>query len=125
MNQAYRGRGQKGPGRLVIRADEPTLTPYAGLAVTGELARRLGLAGLIDAQLAIEHRARPVKQRRRGLTAGELLVALAESSLPAATASTTLRMCAPTLLGPGYARSRRRRLNRPLSRRREQRGYRG
>lgn len=81
VSQAYRGRGQKGPGRLVIRADEPTLTPYAGLAVTGELARRLGLAGLIDAELAIEHRARPVKQRRRGLTAGELLVALAESQL--------------------------------------------
>jgi hypothetical protein len=51
----------RGPGRLVVRADDRSLTPYAGLAVSGELARRLGLAELIDAELAVERRARPVK----------------------------------------------------------------
>src|SRR5687768_11210452 len=73
--------GARGPGRIVVRADDPGLTPYAGLAVSGELARRLGLAGLIDAELAVERRARPVKVRRRGLSAGELVVALAECQL--------------------------------------------
>jgi hypothetical protein len=53
--------GARGPGRLVVGADDPSLTPYAGLAVSGELAGRLGLAELIDAELAVESRARPVK----------------------------------------------------------------
>jgi hypothetical protein len=65
----------------VVRADDPSLTPHAGLAVSGELARRLGLAELIDAELAVERRARPVKVRRRGLSAGELVVSLAECQL--------------------------------------------
>src|ERR687887_2119017 len=68
-------------GRILVRADDPSLTPYAGLAVSGELARRLGLAELIDAELAIERRARPVKVRRRGLSPGELVVSLAECQL--------------------------------------------
>jgi len=57
------------------------LTPYAGLAVVGALARRLGLVGLIDAELAGERRAAPVKSRRRGVSGGELVVAMAESQL--------------------------------------------
>jgi hypothetical protein len=73
--------GARGPGRLVVRADDPSLTPYAGLAVSGELARRVGLAELIDAELALERRARPVKVRGRGLSAGELVVSLAECQL--------------------------------------------
>ncbi len=73
--------GARRPGRLIIRADDPTLTPYAGLAISGELAHRLGLAGLIDAELAVERRARPVKVRRRGLSPGELVVAVAECQL--------------------------------------------
>lgn len=64
-----------------MRADDPSLTPYAGLAVSGELARRLGLAELIDAELAVERRARPVKVRRRGLSPGQLVVSLAECQL--------------------------------------------
>src|SRR5512144_1365866 len=54
-------------GRITVRADERSLTPYAGLAVSGELA--------------VERRARPVKVRRRGLSAGELVVSLAECQL--------------------------------------------
>src|SRR6266540_5543994 len=68
-------------GRLVVRADEPSLTPYAGLAVSGELARRVELAELIDGELAVERRARPAKVRRRGLSPGELVVSLAECQL--------------------------------------------
>lgn len=71
----------RGPGRLVVRADDPSLTPYAGLAVSGELARRVGVAELIDAELSVERRARAVKVRRRGLSAGELVVSLAECQL--------------------------------------------
>ena len=69
------------PGRIVVRADDPSLTPYAGLAIVGELARRLGLVELIDGELALERRARPVKRRRRGLTPGALVVSLAEAQL--------------------------------------------
>ena len=62
--------GGRGRGRIVIGESDPSLTRYAGLAVTGELARRLRLVELIDAELAVERRARPVKVRRRGALAG-------------------------------------------------------
>jgi len=65
----------------VFRADDPSLTPYAGLAISGELLRGLRLVELIDAELAAVDRVAPVKRRRRGLTAGELVVALAECQL--------------------------------------------
>jgi hypothetical protein len=71
----------RGPGRLLIHADDPTLTPYAGLAISGELVRNLRLVELIDAELAAAGRVAPVKQRRRGLSAGELTVAIAEAQL--------------------------------------------
>jgi len=75
------GNDDRGPGRLVFRADDPTLTPYAGLAISGELLRKLRLAELIDAELAAVARVAPVKRRRRGLSPGELVLALAESQL--------------------------------------------
>jgi hypothetical protein len=65
----------------VIRADDPSLTPYAGLAISGELARHLRLMELIDAELAAVRRVGPVKQRRRGLSPGELVIAIAEAQL--------------------------------------------
>jgi hypothetical protein len=68
-------------GRIEFRADDESLTPYAGLAVVGALARRLGLVGLIDAELGRERRAAPIKARRRGVSGGELVVAMAESQL--------------------------------------------
>jgi hypothetical protein len=73
--------GDRGPGRIVFRADDQRLTPFAGLVCVGELARRTGLVELIDAELATEGRAAPVKQRRRGASGGELVVSLAESQL--------------------------------------------
>ena len=73
--------GGRRRGRIVIGANDPSLVRYAGLAVSGELARRVRLVELIDAELLVERRARPVKVRRRGLSPGQLLVAIAESQL--------------------------------------------
>jgi len=70
----------RGPGRIEFRADDPSLTAYAGLAVSGELVRSLRLMELIDAELSAA-RSAPVKLRRRGLSAGGLVLALAESQL--------------------------------------------
>ncbi len=72
--------GRRG-GRIVVRADDPSLTAHGGLVVIGDLERRLGLISTIDAQLALERRARPVKVRRRGVTAGGLVMSLAECQL--------------------------------------------
>ncbi len=71
-------------GRIEFRADDPSLTPYAGLAISGELCRGLRLVELIDAELAVVKQAAPVKQRRRGLSPGEVMVALAEAQLAGA-----------------------------------------
>jgi hypothetical protein len=71
----------RGPGRIEFRADDPSLTPYAGLAISGELVRTLGLVELIDAELRAAGRVTPVKQRRRGLSPGGHVVALAECQL--------------------------------------------
>ncbi len=73
-------RGRR-PGRILVRADDRSLSPYAGLAVSGELARRLRLAELIDAELAVERRWRRVEVCRRGLSPGELVVWLPECQL--------------------------------------------
>jgi hypothetical protein len=69
------------PGRIEVRADGEGLTRYAGLAITGQLVPRLRLVELLDAEFSRVRRARPVKRRERGLSAGELLVALAECQL--------------------------------------------
>jgi hypothetical protein len=73
--------GDRRPGRLLIRADDPSLTPHAGLAISGELTRNLRLVELIDAELQAAGRVAPVKQRRRGLSPGELTVAIAEAQM--------------------------------------------
>ena len=74
----------RGPGRIEFRADDPSLTSYAGLAVSGELCRTLRLTELVDAELAAVARVGPVKQRRRGVSSGELTVAIAEAQLAGA-----------------------------------------
>jgi hypothetical protein len=71
----------RGPGRIEFRADDASLTPYAGLAVSGELCRGLRLVALVDAELAAVGRVAPVKQRRRGLSPGAVVVAIAEAQL--------------------------------------------
>jgi Transposase DDE domain group 1 len=62
--------------RVKIGHDDPTLTGHAGLLLTGELVRRPEVVETIEEAV---NRARPFKQRRRGLNAGELMVSLAET----------------------------------------------
>ncbi|MGZ6589940.1 MAG: hypothetical protein ACXVHX_37530 [Solirubrobacteraceae bacterium] len=57
------------------------MTPFAGLAVTGEVARSVRLVELIDAEIAAEGRVAPLKRRGRGVTPGELIMSLAECQL--------------------------------------------
>jgi hypothetical protein len=64
--------------RVDIRADDPSLTAFAGLLLPGELIRRTRLVERIDAAV---NAVRPFKERRRGASAGELLVALGEAML--------------------------------------------
>jgi len=78
VNAAHRA---KRVGRIVFRADDERLTPFGGLAVVGVIARTLGLVGLVDGELDRERRAAPVKVRKRGVSGGELMLALAESQM--------------------------------------------
>jgi hypothetical protein len=64
--------------RVHISADDDHLTGLAGLLLSGELIRRTRLVARIDG--AVEG-VRTFKQRRRGRSAGELLVALAEAMM--------------------------------------------
>ncbi|MGH7698580.1 MAG: IS1380 family transposase [Candidatus Dormibacteria bacterium] len=58
--------------------DDPSLTPHAGLVLVGELVHNSGLLEQLD---TATEAVRPFKQRRRGLSGGELLVSVAESIL--------------------------------------------
>ncbi len=71
----------KRPGRIDIRADDSTITPYGGLLIIGEVVARHRVAELMDAELEMNNHAPPVKQRRRGVSPGELIVSLAEIQL--------------------------------------------
>jgi hypothetical protein len=71
------GRG----GRVLFRADDPSLTAHAGLELEGELVRRIGLVDRIDHAIAGVRWSGPGKQRQRGLRPGELVVSVAESIL--------------------------------------------
>lgn len=64
------------PAHVLIRADDRTLTPHAGLLPLAELVHRLDLVKHLDR--AVDG-VRPFKQRRRGASAGQLLVSLAEA----------------------------------------------
>jgi hypothetical protein len=68
-----------GFGRVEFRADDPAMTPHAGLELSGELARRLRLVERIDEAIVGVGWPGPVKVRDRGLHAGELVVSVAES----------------------------------------------
>src|SRR5664280_1183066 len=60
---------------IEFRADDPTLTPNGGLALVAETCRVLDVIGTIERHVG------PIKARRRGAGAGELLVGLAECML--------------------------------------------
>jgi hypothetical protein len=61
--------------RIVIGRDDPTLTPAAGLALVAEVDRILAVAATIDDWVG------RIKDRDRGLSAGELVVSMAECML--------------------------------------------
>ena len=75
------GNDPRRAGRIEVRADDPGLTGHGGLVVIGDLAEKLELIAGIDAEVGRERRARPVKVRRRGASAGKVVVALAECTL--------------------------------------------
>lgn len=60
---------------MAIGAADPALTPHAGLAAVTELDNRLGISSALDAGIGA------VKQRDRGVSGGELVVALASCQL--------------------------------------------
>ncbi len=58
-----------------IGAPDPSLTPFSGMLAVTELVDRLGMIKLLDTAIG------PIKTRRRGHTAGQLLVGLAAAQL--------------------------------------------
>ena len=56
-------------------ASDPTLTPVAGMVAVTELVDRLGMVTALDGQVG------RIKQRARGLSAGEFLVGLATAQM--------------------------------------------
>jgi len=58
-----------------IGAPDPSLTPVAGMVAVTELVERLDVIGRLNAAIG------PIKQRRRGHTAAELLVGIAAAQL--------------------------------------------
>lgn len=61
--------------RVRFGAPDPTLTPVAGMLAVTELTERLDVIGRLDAAVG------SIKQRRRGCTAGEMLVGIAAAQL--------------------------------------------
>ncbi len=61
--------------RATLGRPDPKLTPRAGLHLVAEVERVLGVAATLDQHIG------PVKARRRGLTAGEMVLAMTETML--------------------------------------------
>ena len=60
---------------VVIGHDDPSLTPAAGVVLVAEVDRILGVASTIDSYVG------SIKARRQGLSAGELVLSMAETIL--------------------------------------------
>jgi hypothetical protein len=61
--------------RVRVGAPDPSLTPVSGMVAMAELVERLDVIGRLDAVIG------RIKQRRRGRTAGGLLVGIAAAQL--------------------------------------------
>ena len=70
-----RTRERRGRRRVRIGAPDASLTPSAGLAAVSETDRVLGLVARLDTHIP------SIKRRNRGLSAGQVLVALASCQL--------------------------------------------
>jgi hypothetical protein len=62
-------------GRVRIGAPDASLTPVSGVVAVAELVGRLGVTGALDDAVG------EIKQRDRGLSAGEFLVAVAQAQM--------------------------------------------
>ncbi|HZM80027.1 MAG TPA: IS1380 family transposase [Candidatus Limnocylindrales bacterium] len=62
-------------GRVRIGTPDPSLTSASGVIAVAELADRLGVVQALDEAVG------PIKQRDRGLTAGQLLLAVAQTQM--------------------------------------------
>ncbi|MFG1950443.1 transposase [Micromonospora sp. NPDC048830] len=62
-------------GRVRVGAPDASLTPVSGVAVVAELVGRLGVTAALDDAVG------QIKQRDRGLSGGEFLVALAQAQM--------------------------------------------
>lgn len=60
---------------ITVGREDPTLTPAAGLVLVAEVDRILGVAATIDACVG------SIKSRRQGLSAGKLVLSMAETIL--------------------------------------------
>ena len=76
----------RGPRRSETPRGSSVADPVRGAGGSGGGARSLRLVEVVDAELAAA-RVAPVKQRRRGLSAGALTVAIAEAQLAGADAA--------------------------------------
>lgn len=61
--------------RVRVGAPDPSLTSASGVVAVAELADRLGVVQALDEAIG------PIKQRDRGLSAGELLLAVAQTQM--------------------------------------------
>src|SRR6266536_6688341 len=62
-------------GRVRVGAPDASLTPVSGVVAVAELVGRLGVTAALDDAVG------SIKQRDRGLSAGEFLVALAQAQM--------------------------------------------
>ena len=62
-------------GRVRVGAPDASLTPVSGVVAVAELVGRLGVTAVLDDAVG------RVKQRDRGLSAGEFLVAVAQAQM--------------------------------------------
>src|SRR5437763_7020202 len=62
-------------GRVRIGTPDASLTPVSGVVAVAELVGRLGVVEALDDVVG------PVKQRDRGLSAGQFLVSLAQAQM--------------------------------------------
>jgi hypothetical protein len=62
-------------GRVRIGAPDASLTPVSGVVAVAELVGRLGVSAVLDDAVGV------IKQRDRGLAAGQFLVAVAQAQM--------------------------------------------
>lgn len=70
-------------GRVRVGAPDASLTPVSGVVAVAELVGRLGVTGALNDAVG------EIKQRDRGLSSGQFLVAVAQAQMCGAEPGTT------------------------------------